>query len=81
MCFASDLPAMTMHATSSAASLRPEVDLTPDLAAKTLTVRLHCFSHNARDIAVRHLCEQLNDTETIFPGTDLRVVYEQIGSE
>ena len=58
-----------------------EVDLTPDLAAKTLTVRLHCFSHNAQDIAVRHLCEQLNDTETVFPGTDLRVVYEQIGSK
>ena len=58
---------------------RNEVDLVPDLFAKTLTVRLHHLAQNAHDVAARHLCVQLNATETIFPGTDLRLVYE-IGS-
>jgi len=58
-----------------------EVNLVPDLAAKTLTVRLHYLSHDAQDVAVSHLCEQLNATETVFPGTNLRLVYEQLGSE
>ena len=56
-----------------------EVDLIPDLEAKTLTVRLHHLTQAAHDDAVRHLCEQLNATETVFPETDLRLVY-QVGS-
>ncbi len=58
-----------------------EVDLAPDLVAKTLTVRLHYLSHDAQDVAVSHLCQQLNATETVFPGSDLRMVYEQLGSK
>jgi hypothetical protein len=58
-----------------------EVDLAPDLVANTLTVRLHFLSHHAQDVAVRHLCEQLNATETVFPGTHLRMVYEHLGSK
>jgi hypothetical protein len=53
-----------------------EVDLLPDPAAKTLTVRLHHLTQAAHDAAVRYLCEELTATETIFPGTDLRLVYE-----
>ena len=53
-----------------------EVDLIPDLQAKTLTVRLHHLTQSAHDQAVRHLCDQLNATETIFPDTDLRLVYK-----
>jgi hypothetical protein len=53
-----------------------EVDLVPDLAAKTLTVRLHHLTQAAHDAAVRYLCEELTATETIFPGTDLRLVYK-----
>ncbi len=56
-----------------------EVDLSPDLEAKTLTVRLHHLTQAAHDQATRHLCEQLNATETVFPGTELRLVY-QVGS-
>jgi hypothetical protein len=52
-----------------------EVDLTPDLAAKTLTVHLHHLTQAAHDAAVRYLCDELTATETIFPGTDLRLVY------
>ena len=53
-----------------------EVDLAPDLQAKTLTVRLHHLAQNAHDVAVRNLCHQLNATDTLFPGTDLRVIYK-----
>ena len=53
-----------------------EVDLIPDLQAKTLTVRLHHLTQSAHDHAVRHLCDQLNATETIFPDTDLKLVYK-----
>jgi hypothetical protein len=56
-----------------------EVDLIPDLHGKTLTVRLHHLTQAAHDAAVRHLCEELTATETAFPGTDLRLVY-QLGS-
>jgi len=57
-----------------------EVDLSPDLQAKTLTVRLHHLAQNAHDLAVSHLCDQLNATATLFPGTELRVVYK-LGSK
>lgn len=53
-----------------------EVDLIPDLDAKTLTVRLHHLTQAAHDQAVRHLCQHLNATETIFPDTELKLVFE-----
>jgi len=53
-----------------------EVDLIPDLNTKTLTVCLHHLTQAAHDAAVRYLCEELTATETIFPGTDLRLVYK-----
>lgn len=56
-----------------------EVDLVPDPGTNTLTVRLHHLTQAAHDLAVRHLCEELNATETIFPGTELKLVY-QLGS-
>lgn len=56
-----------------------EVDLLPDPAAKALTVRLHHLAQNIHDEALRHLCAELNATETVFPGTGLRLIY-QLGS-
>jgi hypothetical protein len=56
-----------------------EIDLTPDLEAKTLTVHLHHLTQAAHDAAVRYLCDELTATETVFPGTNLRLVYK-IGS-
>ena len=52
-----------------------EIDLVPDLQTNTLTVRLHHLTQAAHDGAVRHLCNELNATETLFPGTDLKLVY------
>ena len=53
-----------------------EIDLVPNLQTNTLTVRLHHLAQAAHDVAVRHLCEELNATETIFPGTELKLVYK-----
>lgn len=53
-------------------------DLIPDEAAKTLTVRLHHLSSHAGDQAVRSLAEHLNSTETVYPGTDLQLVYRLV---
>ena len=55
-------------------------DLIPDLQAKTLTVRLHHLTQRTHDEAIRHLCEELNSTETLFPGTELALVYK-LGSD
>lgn len=55
-----------------------EGDLMPDLSAGTLTIRIHHMANRAADTAVQHLCDELNATMTIFPGTNLRLVYELV---
>ena len=57
-----------------------EADLLPDYAAGTLTVRLHHLANHSSDHAIRHLCGELTATETVFPETNLRLIYE-LGSE
>jgi hypothetical protein len=59
---------------------RTEVDLIPDHPNKTLTVRLHPLTAEVHDEVVKHLCQELTSTETVFPCTDLRLVYEIAGS-
>jgi hypothetical protein len=55
------------------------VDLRPDPQNKTLTVRLHRLTTAAHDEALQHLCAELTDTETVYPGTDLRMIYQVVG--
>lgn len=57
-----------------------EADLIPNKAAGTLTVRLHNMTSRIHDAAVTHLCKELNDTETVYPGTNLRLIYELVSS-
>ena len=52
-----------------------EADLIPDNEKKTLTVRLHHLANHASSESLQHLCDELNKTETVFPGTDLRLIY------
>jgi hypothetical protein len=59
--------------------MRTPADVHPDLTAKTLTVRLHPLPSRLQDAAVRHLAEELTATETVFPGTDLRLVFSLNG--
>jgi hypothetical protein len=53
-----------------------EVDLVPDATQQTLTVRIHHLTQRVHDDVIRHLCEELNATETRFPGTELRLIYK-----
>ena len=60
---------------------RTEADLLPDNEKGVLTVRLHHMANNSTDGATLHLCDELNATETIFPGTNLRMFYELVSSK
>jgi len=53
-----------------------EADLMPDLAAMTLTVRLHHLTQAAHDQAIEQLLAELNATQTVFPGTQLTLVFK-----
>ena len=53
-----------------------EADLVPDEKEKTLTVFLHNLPSHSADKSVQHLCEEMNKTETIFPGTNFRLIYK-----
>ena len=55
---------------------KTEADLVPDYKNKTLTVRLHHLAQQRSDDAVALLCADLNETQTIFPRADLRMIFE-----
>ena len=58
------------------ALFRSDATLLPDSAAGTLTVRLLHQASRGQDAALAALLKELNETATLFPGTDLRLVYE-----
>lgn len=60
--------------------LESAVDLYPNPNQKTLTVRLHRLSSAIHDEVLDHLCTELTATETIYPGTDLRLLFEPVRS-
>ncbi len=55
-----------------------EADIIPDEETGTLTVRLHHLTNRMSDNAARLLAQHLNETETIYPGTNLRLCYELV---
>lgn len=55
-----------------------EADILPDEKNGTLTIRLHHIANRAESEAMNYLCSELNSTETIFPGTNLRLYYELV---
>src|SRR5213596_2037955 len=56
-----------------------EADLIPDMTNKTLTVQIHHLTQAAHDQVLEKLCAALNETQTVFPGTDLTLIFK-IGS-
>lgn len=56
--------------------IQSNADLYPDYINKTLTVTLHSLSANRFNKAAAELAQLLNQTETIFPGTDLLMIYK-----
>jgi hypothetical protein len=53
-----------------------EADLIPNEVTGTLTVRLHYPANAMLAGAVQKLCAELTATETVFPTTKLRLVYQ-----
>jgi hypothetical protein len=51
-------------------------DIRPDYQNKTLTVSLYTMSTPRENESLRELCALLNETETKFPGTDMKIIYE-----
>lgn len=55
-----------------------EGDILVDEENKTLTVRLHHLANKSSDEVVRYLCKELNETRTIYPNTNYRMIYELV---
>jgi hypothetical protein len=55
------------------------VDLCPDQEKKILTVRVHPLTTVAHSQILEHLCAELTATESLYPGTDLRLVFAPVG--
>jgi hypothetical protein len=51
-------------------------DILPDYQQKTLTIKLYTQSAPRDNRALEKLCDQLTDSETIYPGTKLRLIYK-----
>jgi hypothetical protein len=56
--------------------IKTKGDILPDYQQKTLTVKLYTQSTPRNNRAVEKLCELLTDSETIYPGTELRLIYK-----
>jgi hypothetical protein len=55
-----------------------EANLIPDEQAKTLTVELHSLSTPKANQILKHLCLELNATETIYPDTNLKLIFKSV---
>ena len=53
-----------------------DADLWPDPEANTLTVKLHYLTLPAHNRAIELLIEELNATQTVFPGTNLTLIFK-----
>jgi len=53
-----------------------EADILPDKDKKILRVRIHGASRPAANRSLDKLLTRLNESEAIYPGTDLRMCYE-----
>ena len=55
-----------------------DADMIPDYQNKTLTIALHSMSTPRANQAVAKLCVFLNETATIYPYTELKMIYKTI---
>jgi hypothetical protein len=53
-------------------------DLVPDHINNTLTIKLHTLNTPKANELVTTLCKELNETETIYPGTNLKLIYKTV---
>ncbi|MCP4107801.1 MAG: hypothetical protein GY749_20040 [Desulfobacteraceae bacterium] len=58
-----------------------DIDLVPNESNNTLTIRLHRLANRQADISVQALCDHLNKTETIYPGTEFKLNFELVSNK
>ncbi len=56
-----------------------EADILPEPENKCLRIRVHSSSRATTNRSLSKFFEVLNESETIYPGTGLRIIYELIG--
>ena len=59
--------------------LRGSANLLPDPVHKTLTVQLHPLTNPIHNKVLKDFCSELTATETIYPNTDLRLIFTFLG--
>lgn len=82
----SDILKRHLHRKDDARAIMREVfkkpvNLIPDYDRKELTVELHCFNSRRHNYAMKNLLAELNSTETIYPGTDMKILYCIVGGD
>ena len=58
--------------------IKSDADLKPDYQNKTLTVTLHSLSTPRANKAAAELAQIINETETIYPGTELKLFFKTV---
>ncbi|MCK5539072.1 MAG: hypothetical protein KAI79_19780 [Bacteroidales bacterium] len=56
--------------------IKTKANIKPDYVNKTLTIEIFSLSNPRDNLAVRNICEILNETQTIFPTTNLMLKYK-----
>ena len=51
-------------------------DIVPNYLQKTLTIKIYALATPRDNRALEKLCEVLTDSETIYPGTELKLIYK-----
>jgi len=60
--------------------MQTSINLRPNAEGKELLVEIHGQANAAQDRVIEKLCEELNATETVYPGTDLVLKYQTLRS-
>jgi hypothetical protein len=58
-----------------------DADIEPDKEQGILKIKLHNMGNPRNNEYIKKLCNILNDSETIFPGTNLVMVYDLVSSQ
>jgi hypothetical protein len=57
-----------------------DANIYPDYINNTLTIELHRMTYRKDDIIIENLCGVLNETQTVFPGTELTMIFKLVSS-
>lgn len=61
--------------------LQSSANLIPDESKQTLTIQVHPLANHAHNAVLKYLCTQLTETETNYPRTNLRLIFEFLGPD